>query len=58
MNENTHHGVKELLLSALANETDQSVRHKVSDTIAEIARFDLTKGGKQKSERRSTYGHE
>ncbi|KAG1473754.1 hypothetical protein G6F56_000773 [Rhizopus delemar] len=44
VNENTHHGVKELLLSALANETDQSVRHKVSDTIAEIARFDLTKG--------------
>ncbi|KAI9481685.1 MAG: armadillo-type protein [Benjaminiella poitrasii] len=44
--ESTRQGVKELLLVALANETDQSTRHKVSDTIAEIARFDLAEGGK------------
>ncbi|CAO3670398.1 hypothetical protein G6F70_006836 [Rhizopus microsporus] len=44
VNENTQQGVKELLLFALANETDQGARHKVSDTIAEIARFDLSKG--------------
>lgn len=45
VNESTQQGVKELLLSALANETDQGARHKVSDAIAEIARFDLGKGG-------------
>jgi hypothetical protein len=45
VSENTQQGVKELLLFALANETDQGARHKVSDTIAEIARFDLSKGG-------------
>ncbi|KAG0747446.1 hypothetical protein G6F57_000579 [Rhizopus arrhizus] len=44
VNESTQQGVKELLLSALANETDQGARHKVSDAIAEIARFDLGKG--------------
>ncbi|CEP09674.1 hypothetical protein [Parasitella parasitica] len=35
--ESTRLGVKDLLLVALANETDQSARHKISDTIAEIA---------------------
>ncbi|KAI9310005.1 armadillo-type protein, partial [Dichotomocladium elegans] len=33
--------VKELLLVALANETDQSTRHKIADTIAEVAKSDL-----------------
>ncbi|KAF7725557.1 hypothetical protein EC973_009512 [Apophysomyces ossiformis] len=38
--------VKDLLLVALANETDQSTRHKVSDTISEITKSDLSEGGK------------
>lgn len=44
--ENTRQGVKELLLVALANESDQSTRHKIADTIAEVARSDLTDGSK------------
>ncbi|KAI9339498.1 armadillo-type protein [Pilaira anomala] len=44
--ENTRQGVKELLLVALANESDQSTRHKIADTIAEVARSDLTDGTK------------
>ncbi|KAG2213565.1 hypothetical protein INT46_002271 [Mucor plumbeus] len=44
--DSTRLGVKELLLVALANETDQSTRHKVSDTIAEVARSDLSDGNK------------
>lgn len=43
--ESSRQGVKDLLLIALANETDQSTRHKVSDTIAEVARSDLNEGG-------------
>ncbi|KAI9024505.1 hypothetical protein CLU79DRAFT_834266 [Phycomyces nitens] len=39
--DNSRRGIKELLLMALANEMDQSTRHKVADTIAEIARSDL-----------------
>ncbi|KAI8975382.1 armadillo-type protein [Mycotypha africana] len=38
----TRQGVKELLLFSLANETDQSTRHKVSDTIAEVAKDDFS----------------
>jgi len=44
--ETTRQGVKELLLVALANESDQSTRHKISDTIAEVARSDLSEGNK------------
>ena len=43
--ESTRQGVKDLLLVALANESDQSTRHKISDTIAEVARSDLNEGG-------------
>lgn len=43
--ETTRQGVKDLLLVALANESDQSTRHKISDTIAEVARSDLNEGG-------------
>ncbi|KAI8140976.1 armadillo-type protein [Fennellomyces sp. T-0311] len=39
--ENTRSQVKQLLLIALANESDQGTRHKVADTIAEVARSDL-----------------
>ncbi|KAI8992324.1 armadillo-type protein [Pilobolus umbonatus] len=42
--ESTQVGVKDLLLTALANETDVGARHKVADTIAEIARSDLSEG--------------
>lgn len=44
--ESTRQGVRELLLVALANESDQSARHKVSDAIAEVARYDLGEGSK------------
>ena len=44
--DSTRQGVKELLLVALANESDQGTRHKVSDTIAEVARSDLSEGSK------------
>lgn len=30
---------------ALANETDQGTRHKVADTIAEVAKTDLETNG-------------
>lgn len=43
--ETTREGVKGLLLVALANESDQSTRHKIADTIAEVARSDLGEGG-------------
>lgn len=47
--EPTRQGVKELLLVALANESDQGTRHKIADTIAEIAKSDLNggEGGKE-----------
>ena len=45
--ETTRAGVRELLLSALGNETDQGTRHKVADTIAEVAKSDLSKNGKK-----------
>lgn len=44
--DNTRNSVKELLLMALANETDQGTRHKVADTIAEVAKTDLETNGK------------
>ncbi|CAO3641141.1 unnamed protein product [Cunninghamella echinulata] len=44
--ETTRQNVKELLLAALANESDQSTRHKVADTIGEVAKADLGEGGK------------
>lgn len=44
--EQTRSAIKDLLLAALANETDVSARHKVSDTIAEIAKSDLADGSK------------
>ncbi|KAI8343761.1 hypothetical protein BC941DRAFT_100252 [Chlamydoabsidia padenii] len=46
--ESTRQGVKELLLVALANESDQGTRHKIADTIAEVAKSDLngSEGGK------------
>ncbi|ORZ24178.1 armadillo-type protein, partial [Absidia repens] len=45
--ETTRHGVKELLLVALANETDQGTRHKVADTIAEVAKSDFDGTGEK-----------
>ncbi|KAI8073867.1 armadillo-type protein [Gongronella butleri] len=42
----TRQSVKELLLVALANESDQGTRHKVADTIAEVAKSDLSDEGK------------
>ena len=45
--ETTRAGVRDLLLSALGNETDQGTRHKIADTIAEVAKSDLSKNGKE-----------
>jgi hypothetical protein len=47
--ESTRQGVKELLLVALANESDQGTRHKIADTIAEVAKSDLNGGEGGKS---------
>ncbi|KAI7854692.1 armadillo-type protein, partial [Circinella umbellata] len=41
--ETTRAGVRDLLLSALGNETDQGTRHKIADTISEVAKSDLGK---------------
>ncbi|KAI9499421.1 hypothetical protein BDB00DRAFT_796249 [Zychaea mexicana] len=41
--ETSRSSVRELLLASLANETDQGTRHKVADTIAEVAKSDLGK---------------
>lgn len=45
--EQTRAAVKELLLVALANESDQSTRHKVADTISEVAKTDVYNDGKR-----------
>ncbi|ORX52437.1 ARM repeat-containing protein, partial [Hesseltinella vesiculosa] len=41
----TRQSVKDLLLVALANESDQGTRHKVADTIAEVAKSDMGDDG-------------
>lgn len=43
--ENTRQAVKAALLVSLSKETNESTRHKLCDTISEIAKTDLLKGG-------------
>ncbi|KAG2182508.1 hypothetical protein INT43_007439 [Umbelopsis isabellina] len=44
--ENTRQAVKSALLVSLSKETNESTRHKLCDTISEIAKTDLLKGEK------------
>jgi hypothetical protein len=43
--ENTRQGVKAALLVSLSKERNESTRHKLCDSIAEIAKTDMLRGG-------------